>query len=223
MTDSHGNKLLRQIKSPITSLSDRRLVKIDPQVEGFYDLVLNCSPKHTRFKLFIEDIKKLKELHLEAFYMPIYAPSKGTGDMPIVFESGKEPAVNYSYIWWLEIANCLPNVEGKTWKLANIYFYYAFVVFVINNLVSYGLSVESAFEKVVLTDRIPQKIKPTGSNCTGGFYDINTTYKLTSGFEFINTPNFPFSTTDCMISICHSQMRYVEEKDPFSVGLLILI
>ena len=78
----------------ITTLTDKRLVRINPQEEGFYDAVLNFKSDSISINDFIEAIKEVKDEKLEAFYKPVYDPSE---DDTIVYQKGNKPATGHSY------------------------------------------------------------------------------------------------------------------------------
>ena len=52
----------------ITSLTDNRVVKIDPQEPGFFDEVLNFKSINKSINDFIEAVAEVKEERIEAFY-----------------------------------------------------------------------------------------------------------------------------------------------------------
>lgn len=131
----------------ITALTDPRLVAINPQEDGFFDAVIDFKSDSECINEFIEAIKEVKAEKLEFFYKPIYCPSED-GDK-IVYKDGKKPAAFQSYNWWCQAVSKMPAVEGKQWKLATEYQYYTFLVWVINQLVKSGKSVEHAINHVV--------------------------------------------------------------------------
>ena len=172
----------------ITSLADDRLVQINPQEDGFFDAVINFKSTNSHINAFIEAISEVKDAKLEPFYKPIYDPSED-GDI-IAYQNGKKPAVGHSYNWWVETASKMPAVEGRHWHLATEYQYYAFLVWLINQLVKGGKSVGVALNMVVLdsnelghysTSRYStngRDYECTGSRCVCGVYDLANAYKI---------------------------------------------
>jgi hypothetical protein len=172
----------------ITSLTDNRLIEINPQKEGFFDAVINFKSTNSDINAFIEAISEVKAAKLEPFYKPIYDPSED-GDI-IAYQNGKKPAVGYSYNWWVKTASKMPAVEGRHWHLATEYQYYAFLVWLINQLVKGRKSVEEALNMVVLDSKElghyynsqdsteGKAFECTGSRCVCGVYDFANTYKF---------------------------------------------
>lgn len=172
----------------ITTLTDDRLAKIDPRAEGFFDAVINVKTSDLRIKLFIKAIEEVKAANLEAFYKPIYDPSEGLGEIPIIYQKGNKPAVGHSYEWWIEAASKMPTVEGKSWDVASEYHWYALLVDIINKKVTSGD--KDALIEVVNNSTTwghyynsedsteGENFEPTGSRCVCGFYDLVNTYKI---------------------------------------------
>lgn len=185
-----GKYGMRQKQAIITSLKDERLVKIDPQAEGFFDAILSFKTDDENINLFIKAVREVKEAQLKAFYKPIYDPSEGSGEIPVIYQRGSRPAVGYSYNWWVEAVSKMPAVEGKNWEVASEYQYYAFLVDIVNKKVSSGESLADALEEVVndstccghyynSEDSTEGKdFEPTGSRCVCGFYDLVNAYKI---------------------------------------------
>lgn len=175
--------------STITSLTDKRLVKIDPQEEGFFDAVLNFKPTNKGINDFIEAVAEVKEARIEAFYRAIYDPVE-VGDHMVTFNKGMPPAIGNSAKWWVKTAKNMPHVEGKQWHLATDYQYYAFLVWLINQLVKEGKCVKKALNWVVIDSRklenyhnskkTPKEDPPelTGSRCICGICDLSNTFKI---------------------------------------------
>lgn len=166
----------------ITTLTDKRLVRINPQEEGFYDAVLNFKSDSISINDFIEAIKEVKDEKLEAFYKPVYDPSE---DDTIVYQKGNKPATGHSYTWWTEIVSKMPAVEGKNWKIATEYQYYAFLVWLINRLVKSGKTLEKAIDQVVNDSKelghyydSENGLVATGSRNVCGVYDLANTFKF---------------------------------------------
>lgn len=189
-----GFGMYTKMAEPVTILEDNRLVKIDPQEDGFFDAVINFKSTKDDINAFIEAISEVKAAKLESFYKPIYDPSEN-GNM-IGYQKGKQPALRHSYNWWVEMASLMPTVEGKHWHLATEYQYYAFLVWLINQLVKDGKSVEVALNMVVLDSKElghyfdseafaeGEYFEPTGSRCVCGVYDLaNASKILTSSNE----------------------------------------
>lgn len=135
----------------IISLSDNRLIKIDPREEGFYDLVLNYKSDNESINAFINAVEIVKRANLKAFYKTKYDPSRFY-DGSIVFIKGRCPIIKKSFGWWYENVEAMPSVENKRWHIANIYQYYAFLVWLINKL-STKSSIDTAIQQVVLDSK----------------------------------------------------------------------
>lgn len=184
-----GNYTKKAETTTITSLTDNRLVKIDPQEPGFFDEVLNFKSTNEDINTFIEAVAEVKEASLEAFYRVMYDPTEA-GDHMVVFQKGKRPAVGHSYNWWVETASKMSPVEGRQWHIATEYQYYAFLVWLINQLVKIGKSVEEALHQVVLDSKElghyydsensakGEDFEFTGSRCVCGLYDLANTFKI---------------------------------------------
>lgn len=174
----------------ITSLTDNQLVQINSQEDGFFDAVINFKSTNSDINAFIEAISEVKAAMLEPFYKPIYDPSED-GNI-IAYQKGKKPAVGHSYNWWVETASKMSAVDGRHWHLATEYQYYAFLVWLINQLVKGGKSVDVAIKMVVLDSRElghyddsensteGEDFEDTGSRCVCGVYDLANTYKILS-------------------------------------------
>ena len=172
----------------ITSLTDNRLVQINPQEDGFFDAVINFKSTNSDINAFIEAISEVKAAMLEPFYKPIYDPSED-GNI-IAYQKGKKPAVGHSYNWWVETASKMSAVDGRHWHIATEYQYYAFWVWLINQLVKVGKSVDVAIKMVVLdskelghyydSENSMGDFEDTGSRCVCGVYDLANTYKILS-------------------------------------------
>ena len=219
----------------ITSLTDNRLVQINPQEDGFFDAVINFKSTNSDINAFIEAISEVKAAKLEPFYKPIYDPSED-GNI-IAYQKGNNPAVGHSYNWWVETASKMSAVDGRHWHLATEYQYYAFLVWLINQLVKDGKSVDVAIRRVVLdskelghyydSENATEDFEDTGSRCVCGVYDLANTYKILSlsdkeagGFwlgggvyEFYGD-HYPLAFLD--------HFTDVDDDDNYSVGLLVL-
>ena len=184
-----GNYTKKAESIAITTLADNRLVKINPQEEGFFNEVLNFKSTNAEINMFIEAVAEVKEASLETFYRVMYDPSEAGGHM-VVFQKGKRPATDHSYNWWVETASKMSPVEGRQWHIATEYQYYAFLVWLINQLVKIGKSVEEALHQVVLDSKElghyynsenstkGEDFEFTGSRCVCGLYDLANTCKI---------------------------------------------
>lgn len=175
--------------STITKLDDKRLIKINPQEEDFYDVVLNFKTENEDINLFIDAVEEVKDANLEAFYKPIYDPS--IGKEQIIFQKGEHPSVNWSYFQCISFLKTMSEVEGRRWKLATEYQYYCFLVWLINQLHKTGKTLEDAINSVVIDSKKLEQhyeilveeacewdYKPTGSTGICGVYDLTTTSKI---------------------------------------------
>ena len=170
----------------INSLSDERLVKIDTTTEGFYDNVLNYSSKNGDIQAFIGAVREVQEVGVEPFYRPVMDPSLEDGNA--VFKKWNKPAVGHSFNFWKQKAEEMPAVEGKKWHIGSEYQYYAFLTWLINQLVATGQGIKGAIEAVVLDSKelghyrnaknALQDFETTGSREVCGVYDLANAYKL---------------------------------------------
>ena len=135
----------------INSLSDERLVKIDTTTEGFYDNVLNYSSKNGDIQAFIGAVREVQDVGIEPFYRPVMDPSLEDGN--VVFKKWNKPTVGYSFNFWKQKAEEMPAVEGKKWHIGSEYQYYAFLTWLINQLVATGQGIKGAIEAVVLDSK----------------------------------------------------------------------
>lgn len=105
----------------ITSLTDNRLVKIDPQEPGFFDeVLLNFKSTNKSINDFIEAVAEVKEARIEAFYKPIYDPSDA-GDHRVTYMKGMRPATGQVTIGGLkQPLICLQLKVGTGVWLQNI-------------------------------------------------------------------------------------------------------
>lgn len=221
----------------ITSLTDKRLIQINPQKDGFFDAVINFKSTNSDINAFIDAISKVKAAMLEPFYKPIYDPSED-GNI-IAYQKGKKPAVGHSYNWWVETASKMSAVDGRHWHLATEYQYYAFLVWLINQLVKGGKSVDVAIKMVVLDSRElghyddsensteGEDFEDTGSRCVCGVYDLANTYKILScsnkeaGGFWLGGGCCNLNGYDCPLADLGRFIYVVSDYD-FSVGLLVL-
>ena len=172
----------------IISLSDEKLMLVDPTIEGFYDIVLNYTAADN-VQAFIEAIREVQEVGVTPFYRPIMDPSF-EGDN-IVFRKGNIPAINHSFSFWKQKAKKMFAVEGKEWKLGTEYQYYAFLVHLINLLVAKGWEISAAISAVVHDSKelgnyrnsrnsknSQDNLEKTGSREACGLYDLSNTFKI---------------------------------------------
>ena len=218
----------------ITSLDDKRLVKIDPQEPGFFDAVLGVDSSNEAINKFIEAVTEVKAASLQPFYRAIYDPTE-VGDHRIVFQKGKEPAIGHSYNWWVETASKMHHVEGRLWQLATEYQYYAFLVWLINQdqFLQWGL------EHVVLDSKNlghyydsenstkGEYVELTGSRCVDGVFDLANTTKIlkcsdeeTEGFCLAGG-DLSYDGYVCPLA-CLERITGVDDVNYGSVGLLVL-
>ena len=221
----------------ITSLTDNRLVQINPQEDGFFDAVINFKSTNSNLNAFIEAISEVKAAMLKPFYKPIYDPSE-YGNI-IDYQKGKKPAVGHSYNWWVETASKMSAVDGRHWHLATEYQYYAFLVWLINQLVKGGKSVDVAIKMIVLDSKElghyydsenstkGEDFEDTGSRCVCGVYDLANTYKILScsnkeagGFWFGGGDYGNDGSSNPLANLYRN--TDVDGDCNFSVGLLVL-
>ena len=223
----------------ITSLTDNRLVQINPQEDGFFDAVINFKSTDRHINAFIEAISEVKAAMLGPFYKPIYDPSED--DNIIAYQKGKKPAVGHSYNWWVKTASKMSAVDGRHWHLATEYQYYAFLVWLINQLIKEGKSVYVAIKMVVLDSKKlghyrdsensteGEDFENTGSRCVCGVYDLANTFKILScsnkearGF-WLGGGNYNYSGYGFpLASLCRYADVDVGSGNSYSVGLLVL-
>ncbi|MDD6244215.1 MAG: hypothetical protein PUB03_00955 [bacterium] len=233
-----GNYTKKAEATTITTLADNRLVKINPQEEGFFNEVLNFNSKNEAINMFIEAVAEVKEASLEAFYRVMYDPTEA-GDHMVVFQKGNRPAVGHSYNWWVETVSKMSRVEGRQWHIATEYQYYAFLVWLINQLVKIGKSVEEALHQVVVNSKQlghyydsensteGKDFEFTGSRCVCGLYDLANTFKIlqcsnseVGGFWFAGG-SYYFNGYDDPLAFLNHDTDVDNDYDD-SVGLLVL-
>ncbi len=179
----------KQRNLEITSLSDKRLMLIDPTVDGFYDNVLQFSTgRSEKINLFIEAVREVQEEKLTPFWRPVMDPSEIDGK--IVYMEGEPPAAGHSYNWWKAEAEKMPSVEGNIWLLGNECQYYADEVALINQYVAEGHDLYEAIYNVVIksaefgyyidSKRETRGLEVTGSREICGRYDLGNTTKILS-------------------------------------------
>ena len=218
----------------IKSLSDERLVMVNPMEAGFYDNVLNFKFENDDIQNFITAIHEVKEV-VEPFYRPVMDPSL-EGDK-VVYAKGKKPAVGHSYNWWVKAVNAMPAVEGKKWQIGTQYQYYAFLVQLINSLVEDGWSLEKAMKTAVLDSKelghywnslnALNDFETTGNREVCGFFDLSNTCKFLSctneevgGFWVAGGNYCNFSDNFPLADLCHD--CNVDFDSSISVAWLVL-
>lgn len=222
----------------ITSLTDNRLVKIDPQELGFFDEVLNFKSTNKNINDFIKAVAEVKKAKIEAFYRPIYDPSDA-GDHMVTYMKGMRPAIGHSYNWWVKTAFNMPAVEGRHWCVATEYQYYAFLVWLINQLINAGKTVEETLNQTLIDSKElghyynsegstkGDDFELTGSRCICGIYDLVNVFKILEcsnqraggfwhgGGDYLNnSDNYPLA--NLYLSI------FEDDNDYYGVGLLVL-
>lgn len=221
----------------ITSLTDNRLVKIDPQEPGFFDEVLNFKSTNKSINDFIEAVAEVKEERIEAFYRPIYDPSD-VGDHLVAYMKGMRPATGHSYNWWVKTASNMPAVEGRHWCVITEYQYYAFLVWLINQLIK-AETVEETLNQIIIESKElghyynskgstkGNGFEPTGSRCICGIYDLANTAKILAcsnqeagGFWLVSGDFSCYSNDLPLADLDH--FTDVDDDDYVSVGMLVL-
>lgn len=219
----------------INSLSDERLVKIDTTTEGFYDNVLNYSSKNGDIQAFIGAVREVQEVGFEPFYRPVMDPSLEDGN--VVFKKWNKPAVGDSFNFWKQKAEEMPAVEGKKWHIGSEYQYYAFLTWLINQLVATGQGIKGAIEAVVLDSKelghyrnaknALQNFETTGSREVCGVYDLANACKLLAcsneeagGFWVAGGLYYDNSNDSPLADLCHG--FDVDDYHYDSVGWLVL-
>ena len=169
----------------IISLKDERLVLIDPTSKSFFDNVLGYVTEDKKLIFvteFVEAIKKVKAEGISPFWKPIYDPSLDGNK--IVFKAGRTPATHHSYNFWKQKVEKMPTVEGIKWKIGTEYQYYAFLTWLINQLISNGQDSHEAIETVAWTSKTlghyydDTTMEKTGERMVCGVCDLGNTSKL---------------------------------------------
>lgn len=179
-------KFGKQRTMEIKTLTDERLLKVDPIATGFFDKVLGYTSENEDIKAFIEAVKEVKESKLSPFWRPVLDPTFDGED--VIFKKGGKPAVGHSFNWWQEIAKKMATVEGKKWTLGTNYQYIAFLVWLINQLVKSGWKIEQTIEACVLdskelghywnSENALHDFEVTGSREVCGVCDLANTIKI---------------------------------------------
>lgn len=174
---------------------DERLIMIDPTQEVFFDKVLGysgddiedaCDKK--RVEKFIEAIKEVKAIKLAPFWRPIFDPTiiDAGYNKKVVFEKGMNVVLGYSYNFWNSKAKEMRVERNSTlrWSLGTEYQYYAFLVWLINQLVESGILLKEAMLAITkgsyfYTNSINCGVLTTGrKKAPCGVYDLNITAKI---------------------------------------------
>ena len=196
----------------IVTLSDERLIKIDPSSEGFFDNVIGYDSDNINIQIFVKAAQEIKRVNVEPFWKTIYDPSLVMGK--IVFEKGENPAKNKSFYWWYEKIETIPSVEGRNWKLGNEYQYYSFLIWLINQLVEKkGWTVTESINAVVLDSKELGHYAPDnkdddfiGQFEMTGSHEIVGVYDLANTFKFVKRTKILFG------------LNYGDERSYFTVG-----
>ena len=84
----------------------------------------------------------------------------------------------------------MPAVEGRHWCVATEYQYYAFLVWLINQLIKVGKTVEETLNQIIIDSKELghycnsegstkcSDYEPTGSRCICGIYDLANVFKI---------------------------------------------
>lgn len=228
-----GN-FVRKRNLEIESLSDERLVMVDPTKAGFYDNVLNYISENDDIQAFVKAVREVQKSGVEAFYRPVMDPSL-EGDK-VVYEKEKKPAVGPSYNWWVKATKTMPAVDGKSWQIGTEYQYYAFLVQLINSLVEDGWSMDKAMNSVVLdskelghywnSENALHALETTGNRKICRVCDLANTFKLLActnevgGFWVAGGFYVSYSFDYPLADLFHD--GYVDEDRSSSVGWLVL-
>lgn len=222
----------------ITALTDNRLVKIDPQEDGFFDAVLNFKSTDDDINSFIEAMAEVKAAKLEPFYKSIYDPSEA-GDHMVTYQKGKRPAVGHSYDWWVETASKMPAVEGRQWRLITEYEHYATFMWLVNQLRKAGKSNDEILNQIVKDSKElghyydsenstrGKDFELTGSRCVCGLYDLANTFKILAcsneeaGGFWLGGGNYDYNGDDYPLANLNHD-TCVDNDFNGSVGLLVL-
>lgn len=174
----------------ITSLKDERLIYIDPRKKGFYDIVLGYSSYNENVQKFLKLARVAKSTPMCPFWKPIYDPS--FDGHTIVFEKGKLVAVGHTFKWWRDMARNMSTVQGKRWSIGTSLSYTVFLVWVVNNLVEHGYSIDDAIHAVavdssnlgVYYNNLPQYPNPE----LAGICEVLGVYDLGGHFKLLTSP-----------------------------------
>lgn len=170
----------------IVSLDDERLIYIDPNVNGFYDKVLNHITTDDQINNFIEAIREVQGEALEPFWKPIYDPVIVNNNL--IFKAGEHPEVGKSFDFWEQKTKEISSVEGKKWNVGSEYQYYAFLVWLINKMVDTDWKLENAINAIVKDSKelghycdskaASSYFEVTGKREICGVYDLANTMKI---------------------------------------------
>lgn len=184
---------MNQKNNSITTLSDHRLIKVDPTQKDFFDNVLNCTSEDNEIIEFIHCVKEVKKSNLKPFWRPIFDPSYDDYECEIIFEAGQHPAVGHSYNWWRKVVGYSSGVEEKDWKLGTVEQYNTFLVWIVNNLVNSGWQVEKAIYAVKAdskelghymdSNNSLNTLETTGSRKVCNVFDLGNTCKFLRSYN----------------------------------------
>ncbi len=175
----------------IVSLTDTRLVEIDPTSDGFFANVLEYDAEDEDLRSFIEAIREVKEAigKFGKFWKPIYDPYL-EDEWVVVFKAQKKTAIGHSFKYWQKKSKEMPTVDGKHWSVGSEYQYYAFLVWLINQLVKKGWKINKALRAVVIDSKelghylnsksAQSDFEKTGSRPVCGVCDLGNTRKILS-------------------------------------------
>lgn len=154
------------------------------------DEFLKYCPKTEKEKKFKKRVKNAIESGLKDFWRPVCDPSFDD-KRGICFESGKKPAVGYSYSWWAKTAKEFKPEQGS--RLGTETEYIAFLAVLIKELVNSGKSVEWAWNAVCNdseelgnywnSQNAKHEFEDTGRREICGFFDLANTYKILADDE----------------------------------------
>lgn len=221
----------------IVSLKDERLVFIDPSIDGFFDKIFAYVTECDECKKFIEAIKEIQEAYLKPFWKPIYDPSLSRNGKKVIFEAGKTPAFGGSYNLWKERVEEMPAVENRNWKIGTEYQYYAFLVYLINQLVETGWEIDRAVQAVVIdskelghyrnSENTSHIIEETGNRGICGVYDLANTSKILAcsnqqEYFWIIKASYECSSRTHPLADLTAELNTKWVRDTKSVGWIVL-
>ena len=175
----------------MTFLNDKRLIKIDPSVQGFFDQVLFFDGKEMQSDIcsFICAVKEVRDKKINAFWCAKTDPSLSpTGE--IIFSESQRPPYMVERIdkMLLKVLG-MPKVEGRSWNLGTPYQYYVFLVWLVNEMIKSNQY--NAYDAVQIVAGNSDAMKPTdelgnflepkagaGKKEICGVYDLANTGKL---------------------------------------------
>lgn len=231
----------------IKTLTDKRLIMINPLSDGFYDKVLSGYKALKTYEMvnFLEAVEEIKFRKIPAFWRPIFDPSYVENE--IVFQKNLAPAVGYSFYWWKNEVRKMSPVEDKKWEIGTHHQYIAFLVWLLNSLVESCWTIEKAINTIVLDSRAFGRYghhvynvetnewetkslnKYTGKHEICGVYDLTNTRK----FLFIEDRNYYYRShcyagpySDCLYgslaTLNNSPAICEDYENDLAVGWLVL-